>query len=103
MQENDSPDPLPSSTPFRERRVTITASLGLHARPAARFVKLAETFDAEIWVLAKGVRVSGGSIMGLMMLAAGPGTELVVTARGPDAETALAALGDLLEYGIADT
>jgi phosphocarrier protein len=74
------------------RSVLITGELGLHARPAARFVKLASTFDAEIEVTAKGVTVSGRSIMGLMMLGAGDGTELTLTARGPDAAAALDAL-----------
>ncbi len=84
---------------WRSRSVTITSSLGLHARPAARFVKLAETFDAEIEVASKGGRVSAKSIMGLMMLAAGTGTELTVSARGPDASTALDALVRFVDNG----
>ncbi len=83
--------------PWRSRSVTITSSLGLHARPAARFVKLAESFDAEIEVASKGGRVSAKSIMGLMMLAAGTGVELTVSARGPDAVIALDALVRFVE------
>lgn len=82
-----------------ERRVVITGSLGLHARPAARFVKLAGTFDAAIEVSANGVTVPGGSIMGLMMLGAGDGTELVIAAQGPDAVAALDALAALVASG----
>ena len=86
---------------WRWRSVTITSNLGLHARPAARFVKLAETFDAEIVVAGKGGRVSAKSIMGLMMLAASSGTELTISARGPDAEIALDALIGFVESGFA--
>ncbi len=87
--------------PWRSRSVTITSSLGLHARPAARFVKLAESFDAEIEVASKGGRVSAKSIMGLMMLAAGTGVELTVSARGPDAVIALDALVRFVVCGFA--
>ncbi len=85
--------------PWRSRSVTITSSLGLHARPAAGFVKLAESFDAEIEVASKGGRVSAKSIMGLMMLAAGTGVELTVSARGPDAAIALEALVRFVDCG----
>lgn len=82
------------------RSVTISAPLGLHARPAARFVRLAETFDATIEVRSRGMTVSGRSIMGLMMLAAGAGTEVTLTARGPEGARALEALADFLEHGL---
>ena len=85
--------------PWRSRTVTITGELGLHARPAALFVKLAGAFDAEITVANKSGKVSGGSIMGLMMLAAASGTELDITARGPEADQALDALVRLVEGG----
>lgn len=87
---------------WRSRRVTITTSLGLHARPAARFVKLASGFDAEIEVANANGRVSGRSIMGLMMLAAGPGSELTISARGAEAGAALEALARLVEGGFAE-
>src|SRR6185312_8742057 len=74
------------------RTVTICNKRGLHARAAARFVKLAYTFDAEIMVAKNGAAVSGRSIMGLMMLAAGPGT-------APEAERAIVALADLISGG----
>ena len=82
--------------------VLIAGELGLHARPAARFVKFAASFDAEIEVTAHGVTVSGRSIMGLMMLGAGDGTEVTLTARGPDATAALDALCDFIARGFGD-
>ncbi len=87
------------SEPQVSRRVVIANARGLHARAAARFVKLADTFDAVVTVLCKAHSVSGVSIMGLMMLAAGPGTEITVTASGTDAQAALTALTTLVEAG----
>lgn len=84
------------------RTVEICGELGLHARPAARFVKIATAFAAEIEVTARGTTVSGRSIMGLMMLGAGDGTELTLTARGPDAAAALDALAGFVASGFAD-
>lgn len=78
------------------REVTIVNQWGLHARAAAKFVKLAGTFDAEVTVGKNGTEVSGRSIMGLMMLAAGPGCCLDLTARGPAAEQVLSALAGLI-------
>lgn len=78
------------------RTVTIVNKRGLHARAAARFVKLAARFGADISVVKDGTEVSGLSIMGLMMLAAGPGTELEIRAQGPDAEEAVEALDALV-------
>ena len=74
----------------------ITNKRGLHARAAARFVKCAERFDAEITVSKDQTTVGATSIMGLMMLAAAPGSSIRVCARGPDAEAALAALAELV-------
>ena len=79
------------------RVVTICNQRGLHARAAARFVKTAAQFAAEIWVRKNGTAVSGRSIMGLMMLAAASGTLIELTATGPDAETAVATLANLIE------
>ncbi len=93
------PNNGPDGGPWLYRTVTITGSLGLHARPAARFVKLAETFDAEITVANKSGKVSGGSIMGLMMLAAASGTELDLSACGPEAGRALDVLIRFIENG----
>ena len=81
------------------RTVTICNKRGLHARAAARFVKLAWQFDAEVTVRKNGTTVSGRSIMGLMMLAAGPGTTIELAATGREAERAVAALADLVTGG----
>ena len=78
------------------RRLVIVNERGLHARAAAKFVTTAARFDAEIEVSKEGTSVSGHSIMGLMMLAAGPGSAIVVEARGRDAEAALAAIEALV-------
>ena len=81
------------------RTITICNKRGLHARAAARFVKLAWQFDAEVTVRKNGTTVSGRSIMGLMMLAAGPGTAIELAATGREAERAVAALADLVAGG----
>lgn len=81
----------------RRRTVTIVNGRGLHARAAAKFVKLAAEFEAEIEVARDKTRVAGSSIMGLMMLAAAPGTRLEISATGPDAAAALDALAALVE------
>ncbi len=82
-----------------QRTVTICNKRGLHARADARFVKLAWQFDAEVTVRKNGTTVSGRSIMGLMMLAAGPGTAIELAATGREAERAVAALADLVAGG----
>ncbi|MEQ8370108.1 MAG: HPr family phosphocarrier protein [Alphaproteobacteria bacterium] len=79
-----------------ERSVTIINRLGLHARAAAKFVRTAEAFEAEIFVRRGETEVSGRSLMGLMMLAAGPGTSLVLSASGDDRLAALTALEALV-------
>ena len=79
------------------RIATICNQRGLHARAAARFVKTAGLFNAEVWVRKNGTEVSGRSIMGLMMLAAAPGTVIRLAATGPDAEAAVTALANLVE------
>src|ERR1700747_955551 len=80
-----------------KREVTIVNKLGLHARPAAMFVRVANKHRAEIWVEKDGEQVNGKSIMGLMMLAAGPGTKLILLAEGADAEKAIQELELLIE------
>lgn len=80
-----------------ERLVTIRNQRGLHARAAAKFVKTAETFDAAVTVIKDGSEVQGTSIMGLMMLAAGPGSEIELHATGRQREAALDALENLIE------
>jgi phosphocarrier protein len=81
----------------RRRVCLITNRLGLHARAAAKFVKQASQFDADIHVSCNGTRVSGVSILGLMMLAAGPGTEIEIETDGREAAPALAALAGLVD------
>jgi phosphocarrier protein HPr len=78
---------------------TICNQKGLHARAAARFVKTAGQFSADIQVRKNGTAVSGRSIMGLMMLAAGPGTAIELYATGPEAERAVTALAELISGG----
>ena len=79
------------------RTVTICNRRGLHARAAARIAKLAEGFTADISVGANGLTVSAHSIMGLMLLAAGPGTDVKIDAIGAAAEEAVAALAAMIE------
>ena len=78
------------------RAATIRNQRGLHARAAAKFVKLANEFEAEVQVRRGDLTANGRSIMGLMMLSAGLGNEVEVTASGRDAEKALAAVLDLI-------
>ncbi len=75
---------------------TITNKLGIHARPAAQFVKTANGFDAEVTVEKDGEEIDGKSIMGLMMLAVGHGSTLTITTEGPEADASLQAIGDLI-------
>jgi phosphocarrier protein HPr len=93
---NDGAD---GAEPELRRLATIRNRRGLHARAAARFVKLAWEYDAEVTVAKNGTEVSGRSIMGLMMLAAGPGTEIELRASGPQAAVALDALATLIDGG----
>ena len=98
---SDSPGEEPRdgglASPAARRLATICNQKGLHARAAARFVKTAALFDAEIMVRKNGTEVSGRSIMGLMMLAAAAGTVIELSATGPQAEAAVSALADLIE------
>ncbi len=83
-------------------RVTIRNRKGLHARASAKFVKCAETFDATVRVTRDDRTVGGTSIMSLMALAAGPGTELVIEAEGAEAPEAIDALVALVEFGFGE-
>ncbi len=76
--------------------VPITNKRGLHARASAKFVTMASGFDAEVTVSHDGGSVTGTSIMGLMMLAAGIGDSIEISATGPDAEMAVAKLSGLV-------
>ncbi len=79
------------------KELIIRNRLGLHARPAAKIVRVTSRFNAEIWIEKDGERVNGKSILGLMTLAAGEGTKLLVRADGPEAESAVRALEELVE------
>jgi phosphocarrier protein len=85
-----------------ERTAQIVNRLGLHARPAAEFVKLAGRFAAEISVEKDGMAVNGKSIMGVLMLAAEHGSELRIRAEGQDAEAAVDALASLVNRGFEE-
>ena len=78
------------------REMPIINKRGLHARASAKFVQMVERFNAEVWVTRGNETVGGTSIMGLMMLSAGPGTTIVVSAAGPEAEAAILAIGELV-------
>ncbi len=82
-----------------EQDFTIPNAEGLHARPAAKFVKLANRFDSEIWVRKGEEEVNGKSIMGLMILAAEQGAIITVSVEGADESDALAQIGKLIEDG----
>jgi phosphocarrier protein len=82
-----------------EKDIPITNRLGLHARPAAMFVRIASRHRSEIWVSKEGEEVNGKSIMGLMMLAAGQGSKLHIRCEGPDADKAMEELEALIKAG----
>lgn len=88
--------------PTAKREVRIPNVLGLHARPAAEFVKLSSDFDCEVFVAKGELEVNGKSIMGVMMLAAECGSTLQIRAEGADAGDAVAALVDLVEGGFGE-
>ena len=86
-----------------EQSITIVNPLGLHARPAAQFVKLANTFASDIEVLKDGVPVNGKSIMGVMILAAECGSSVTIRANGADEGAAVAALVELVASGFGES
>jgi phosphocarrier protein HPr len=88
---------LPDSGGVLTKELTVINKLGIHARPAAMFVKIANRFRCDVFVEKDGEKVNGKSIMGLMMLAAGPGSKLTVYAQGADAHQAVAELEALLK------
>ncbi len=85
-----------------ERAVQIVNPMGFHARPAAEFVRLAGSFQCELWLEKDGVEVNAKSIMGVLMLAAEKGSKLVIRGAGDDAEDALSALADLIAAGFEE-
>lgn len=80
-----------------QKKLTVKNKLGLHARPAALFVQLANSFESEIIVSKGNVKVDGKSIMGIMMLAAGKGSKIIVLAEGKDADKAIKKIEEFLE------
>jgi phosphocarrier protein HPr len=93
---DDAASDMPPSSGAVVREIPIINKRGLHARASAKFVQMVERFNAEITVTRNGETVGGTSIMGLMMLSAGPGTSIVVSATGAEAEAAIAALTELI-------
>ena len=101
MTDDDAPSPedvagpaVPAGAVSRE--LPIINKRGLHARASAKFVQMVERFNAEVWVTRGSETVGGTSIMGLMMLSAGPGTSIVVSAVGPEAQAAIDAITELV-------
>jgi phosphocarrier protein HPr len=82
---------------FTTREIIVVNKLGIHARPAAMFVKTANRFACDIFVEKDGEKINGKSIMGLMMLAAGPGSKLTIHANGTDATAAIAEIEALVK------
>ena len=98
---DDAPSPENSAGPsippgVISRELPIINKRGLHARASAKFVQTVERFNAEVWVTRGSETVGGTSIMGLMMLAAGPGTTVTVSAIGPEAQAAIDAIAELV-------
>ena len=85
-----------------EKELTIRNKMGMHARPAAQFVKRASKYQCDVWVEKDDEPVNGKSIMGLMMLAAGRGETIKIIADGTDAEKAMADLEELVQSGFGD-
>ena len=98
---DDAPSPENAAGPTVppgavSRELPIVNKRGLHARASAKFVQMVERFNAEVWVTRGGETVGGTSIMGLMMLSAGRGTSIVVSAAGPEADAAIDAITELV-------
>ena len=98
--DNSSPENIPGPRVPEgavSKELLIINKRGLHARASAKFVQTVERFSAEVWVTRGSETVGGTSIMGLMMLAAAPGTTIVVSAIGPEARAAITAITELVE------
>src|SRR5690606_9076570 len=87
---------------MRSAEVTVVNKLGIHARPSARITQVATGFSSEVWMTRKGRRINAKSIMGVMMLAAGKGSTLLIETEGEDEDEALAALVELIESGFGE-
>jgi phosphotransferase system HPr (HPr) family protein len=95
-------EPLRDELESSKSEVKIRNSLGLHARPAAKFVQIANEFRSKVSVEKEGHVVNGKSVMGLMMLAAAKGSKLVIEAQGEDAEEAVDKLEQLIDEGFGE-
>jgi len=87
---------------MKQQQVTIVNKLGLHARPSAALTQTATRFKSEVWLTKGSRRVNGKSIMGVMMLAAACGAQLLIETNGPDEDDALAALIALVAGGFGE-
>lgn len=85
-----------------EKVYTVSNRLGLHARPASMFVKTTSRFSSQVKIVRDGQEIDGKSIMGILMLAAGPGTELKIVAEGPDEKDVISSLDDLFHRRFDD-
>jgi phosphocarrier protein HPr len=97
MNKSMSAKKAPANGGPLTKEVTIVNTKGIHARPAAMFVKAASRFSCDVFVEKDGEKVNGKSIMGLMMLAAGPGSKLTVYTDGADAQTAMSEIEALIQ------
>jgi phosphocarrier protein len=99
-EDDDAPPPNDAGTAVPpdaiSRELLIINKRGLHARASAKFVQMVERFEADVWVTRGSETVGGTSIMGLMMLSASPGTKILVSAKGPQAQEALDAIAALV-------
>ena len=86
-----------TDTEFLSKELVVLNKSGIHARPAALFVKTANRFGSDIFVEKDGEKINGKSIMGLMMLAAGPGSKVTIHVKGVDADAAIAELEELVK------
>ena len=86
-----------SDAEFQTKELTVLNKAGIHARPAAMFVKTANRFGCDIFVEKDGEKINGKSIMGLMMLPAGPGSKVTLHVKGADADAAIAELEALVK------
>lgn len=87
------------SEPVIRQTTVVQNAQGIHARPADLIARTAGQFDAQVWIERSGERIDAKSILSVLTLAAGQGTELIVCASGPDAEQAVQAMVELIESG----
>ncbi len=88
---------------MKTTQVTVVNKLGLHARPSAKLTQVATGFKSEVWLTRKSRRINAKSIMGVMMLAAAQGCELLLEVDGPDEDQALQSLTDLFASGFGES